>query len=117
MINTTDAYNAVACNGHINTVLKSYLLSLIKKDESSRQLIREGDVVKINKQIFVIAKIFDFSEYPQVNQNDLELMAVLYSPIKKTLGFAWEGLYTDPSMCEIIGHIDPKQIFREDIKI
>jgi len=82
-----------------------------------RQTVEEGDIVKINDKIFVIAKIFNFIGYKQVDQDDLEDLAVLYSPIKKTLGFAWEGLYTDPSMCEIISRIDPKQIFREDIKI
>lgn len=117
MINANDAYMAVCSNGHISPDLMNYLLKLINKDRASRQLVQEGDIVKIKDKIFVVAKIFDFTDYYQVDQDNLELLAVLYDPIKKTLGFAWEGLYTEPSMCEIAGHIDPKQIFREDIKL
>lgn len=117
MVSSKDAREAVITNGWMNHEVKKYLLGLIKSEEDRRQLVRDGDIVRIADKIFVVAKIFDFTDYYQVDQDNLELLAVLYDPIKKTLGFAWEGLYTDPSMCEIISHIDPKQIFREDIKI
>ena len=84
---------------------------------TKKQTVEEGQIVKINDQIFVIAKIFDFSDYEQVDRDNFTDLAVLYSPVNKTLGFAWGGLCTDPSECEIISKIDPKQIFREDIKI
>lgn len=117
MISAKDAREAVITNGWMNHEVKKYLLNLIKTDEEKRQLVREGDIVKIADKVFIIANIFNFTGYYQVDQSTPEYLAVLYDPIRKELGFAWESLYTDPGMCKIINHINPKQIFREDIKI
>lgn len=117
MISVDDAKLSIETNCFMSEELKKYLIDLVRKENQRRQPVREGDVVSIAGKVFVIAKIFDFTDYRQVVQDNMELLAVLYNPIRKTLGFAWESLYTDPDSCKIISHIDPKQIFREDIKV
>lgn len=117
MISAKDAREAVITNGWMNHEVKKYLLSLIRAEEERNQVVNEGDVVKIADKVFIVAKIFDFTDYTQINDYNTELLAVLYDPIRKDLGFAWESLYSDPNMCSIISHVDPKRIFREDIKI
>ena len=100
-------------------VKAAVLMSLNKmleedKDEPELQDLKAGDVVKYDDELFIVAQIFDVGDY--TCGESARYLAITYSPMRKCLDYVFNGFYEHPEYCQIITHINPKMIFREDVK-
>lgn len=111
------AKELIQASAWINDEVRDYILDLIESDKEHMQVVKEGDVVKINNKILVVAEIANLNTISVYNgEYTIEPLAVMYNPLMKELELVWESTYTDPGECTIIYHVDPKIIFREDVE-
>lgn len=90
-----------------------------RKAGPARLDIREGHIVKAEgpnpeRRLLIVVKILsDIKEDYGLKEH----IVVVYDVLARELDWRGLNLLSNPDMCEIIGLTDPKQIFREDIKI
>lgn len=119
MVKVAESNMDVADKSTIMVAL-SKLLS-VGADDYPYQIVKEGDIIEICKAwtcepgIYVVAKIIDVSDRFEDCGYGTNI-AILYSPMRKDLSWATDWYYTNPEHCKIINYVDPKIIFREDVK-
>lgn len=87
-----------------------YLYRLYEADDSPRQEVHRGDIVRLkygNENVFTVLKAFWIEN---------ARMFIVYNHLEKDVCILNDKLLSDPEKVAIVGHIDPKMIFKEDIK-
>lgn len=109
---------AIAYTNDMSLDMKCALLALVEDDEKKNtQQIEEGCIVKVKgpNDVLLVVKILD--EVNDTFRFYEDTVVVVYDFLSKEIDWQGLNLLSDPKACEIIGKMNPKQIFREDIKL
>lgn len=121
MAEKNDVIASILGNIFLDSETKDYLVDLVKKEGCSfkRNKIEEGTIVRaegpyMDRRVLVVVKILNEIRTDYDIWDDI---VIVYDFLAKEIDWRGMNLLANPEWCEVIGKMDPKQIFREDIKV